>query len=382
MATFNDPGTLNAFPGFDHIGCVAPSVREIVVQFDAKFLGAMSRAPVQYIAQADIGTYVQTGYFEGKVPMQLPGSLAFEPFVDGQTTYQQLFVAAPLVKSAPYRLAFEWPYVIQNGNALLSNFYGPQTLSQAFVDGGRVHKYRLLGDMRKVAYGVNAQALTIPQPGYPNGLPLYTDGTITASHFSHPFKANSARFNNLYLTAGKFDAAALYTTQTNMANIAHPTLPGMPAGYEVHHVKGPTWMRKPFYDVAVGTLQLQIQAGIGAAVTNTASLDKLRELGQSQFIGAAGIGPVVYHIDPTMDSHPLVAGANQGKHLWEAIDGSEMSAPYANFLAPNPNFTPTVFLFGDQSEEAKKSGKIRMIGDLHAGIGAGWPGGVALYYEG
>ena len=41
-----------------------------------------------------------------------------------------------------------------------------------------------------------------------------------------------------------------------------------------------------------------------------------------------------------------------------------------------------VRLLGDQSEEAIKSGMIRIYGDLHAGIGAGWPGGVALYYEG
>jgi hypothetical protein len=46
------------------------------------------------------------------------------------------------------------------------------------------------------------------------------------------------------------------------------------------------------------------------------------------------------------------------------------------------NFTPMVRLLGDQSEEAIKSGMIRIYGDLHAGIGAGWPGGVALYYQG
>ncbi len=167
-----------------------------------------------------------------------------------------------------------------------------------------------------------------------------------------------------------------------MANIAHPTIPNLPAGYEVHHIKGPTWMRKPFYQVALQNLQLQIKAGIGAATTNIASIDKLKELGESSFIGASGVGPVTYWIDPTMDSHPLVAGANAGKHFWEAVDGSPDSAPYANFLAPNVEFTPIVKLFGEGSEMASLTGMVRMISDLHAGIGAGWPASVALYYEG
>lgn len=385
MAEFNGGGPLNIFPGFTHLGAVAPSVREMVVQFNARYLGALNRAPMQYIASADIGTFVHEGIFEAKVPMQLPGSLSFSAF-NGTRTYQQLHLAAPAVYSTPFDLNFEWAYVLENGDARLKEYYGPATLPAAYVDAGRAHKWRMLGDLRNVAYGTAAQALTIPQPGYPLGLPLYTDGTTTAAHYSHPFRKDSARFVNLYLDAGQFDSDALIDTQTNMQNIAHPTIPGLPAGYQVHHIKGPTWMRKPFFNVAVANLQLQIKTvgatSVGAAATNIASLDKLKELGETSFIGAGGIGPVTYHIDPTMDSHPLVAGANQGKHLWEAIDGTPETAPYANFLAPNVNFTPMVRLLGDQSEEAIKSGMIRIYGDLHAGIGAGWPGGVALYFEG
>ncbi len=381
MTTFNSPGALPIFPGFQHFGVVAPQVQELVVQFDARYLAAMNRAPMKYIEVANIGTHVMAGWFEGKVPMQLPGSLAFQPF-DGTRTYQQLHIAAPLVKSNPFALNFEWDFVVEAGNATLKDYYGPQTLAAAFVDAGRAHKARMLGDMRNVAYGTSAQALTIPQPGYPSGLPLYSDGSVTPAHFSHPFRADSARFVNLYLTAGLFDSNALIDTQANMANIAHPTLPNLPAGYEVHHIKGPTWMRKPFYEVALQSLQLQIKSSAFAATTNIASLDKLKELGESSFIGASGVGPVTYWIDPTMDSHPLVAGVNSGKHLWEAVDGTVESAPFANFLAPNTDFTPLVRLLGDGSEEAIKTGKIRLYGDLHAGIGAGWPASVALYYQG
>jgi len=385
MATFNDPGTLPMFADFTHIGAVAPSVQAMVVAFHANYLNALNRVPQNYIKQADIGTFVMQGIFEGRVPMQLPGSLAFELRTDTRR-YQQLHLAAPSVKTSPFDLNFEWPYILENGDAKLKEYYGPQTLPAAYVDAGRAHKYRMLGDLRKVAYGTSAQALTIPQPGFPLGLPLYSDGSVTAAHFSHPFRADSARFVNLYLTAGKFDSDALITTQANMANIPHPTIPHLPAGYEVKHIKGPTWMRKPFFDVAVANLQMQIKTlggtSVAAAATNIAALDKLKEIGESNFIGASGVGPVTYHIDPTMDAHPLVAGVNQGKHFWEAVDGSPDGAPYVNFLAPDVNFTPMVRLLGDQSEEATKSGMIRIYGDLHAGVGAGWPGGVALYFEG
>ncbi len=381
MAEFNQGAGPLKYPGFEHIGVVAPTMRALVTTFDAKYQDALNRAPMKYVAQADIGTYTMQGIFEGKVPMQLPGSLAFEPFA-GTNTFQQLFLAAPLVRTTPFRLNFEWPFVIESGDVRLKEYYGPARLTMSYVDAGRAHKARMLGDLRNVAYGVNAEALTIPQPGYPLGLPLYSDGTITPAHFSHPFQAKSARFVNLYLTAGKFDSDALIETQSNMANIAHPTIPNLPAGYEVHHIKGPTWMRKPFYNVALQNLQLQIKSSSFAATTNIASLEKLKELGESNFIGASGVGPVTYHIDPTLDSHPLVQGVNAGKHLWEAVDGSDMSAPFVNFMAPDVNFTPRVKLLGDQSENAIKTDMIQMFGQLDAGAGAGWPGGVALYYEG
>lgn len=381
MAEFNQGAGPIKYPGFEHIGVVAPTMRALVTTFDAKYQDALNRAPMKYVAQADIGTYTMQGIFEGKVPMQLPGSLAFEPF-SGTNEFQQLFLAAPLVRTTPFRLNFEWPFVIESGDVRLKDYYGPARLTASYVDAGRAHKARMLGDLRNVAYGVNAEALTIPQPGYPLGLPLYSDGTVTAAHFSHPFVASSARFVNLYLTAGKFDSDALIDTQSNMANIAHPTIPNLPAGYEVHHIKGPTWMRKAFFNVALQNLQLQIKSSSFAATTNIAALDKLKELGESNFIGASGVGPVTYHIDPTLDSHPLVQGANAGKHLWEAVDGSDMSAPFVNFMAPDVNFTPRVKLLGDQSENAIKTDKIQMFGQLDAGAGAGWPGGVALYYEG
>ena len=381
MTDFNNGAGPLKYPNFEHIGVVAPTMRALVTTFDAKYQDALNRAPMAYVAQADIGTYTMAGIFEGKIPMQLPGSLAFEPF-NGTNTFQQLYLAAPLVRTSPFRLNFEWPFVIENGDVRLKDYYGPARLTAAYVDAGRAHKARMLGDLRNVAYGTTAEALTIPQPGYPLGLPLYTDGSVTAAHFSHPFVASSARFVNLYLTAGKFDSDALIDTQSNMANIAHPTIPNLPAGYEVHHIKGPTWMRKPFFNVALQNLQLQIRSSSFAATTNIASLEKLRELGESNFIGASGVGPVTYHIDPTLDSHPLVAGANQGKHLWEAVDGSDMSAPFVNFMAPDVTFAPRVRLLGDASEEAIKTDMIRMFGQLDAGAGAGWPGGVALYFEG
>ena len=48
---------------------------------------------------------------------------------------------------------------------------------------------------------------------------------------------------------------------------------------------------------------------------------------------------------------------------------------------PNQTFAPMITLLGDGTEEARKTRKVRMFGDLDAGAAAGLPHCVQMYTE-
>lgn len=381
---------LNVFPGFTSVGVVAPQVVEIAVTFNAEALGSLSSVPDKYVNWAGVGSTVTSGFFEVKVPIRLPSSLVFQPRTAGNDrAYNRLDIAAPIVKTGPFDLNFEWPVQIgQSGNKELANFYGAQGLAQLVVDAGRAHKAQLVASLTmagitNAALGLTASALTIPQPGYPNGLPLFSDGSESAQHFANPFNATSGRFSNLYWGVGKFGA---YFPQSlvDMTQVPHPALPNMPLGCEVTDVIGPTWMLIPFWQTAIQTLSLQTATvggqTVGAAATNQYNPDLIRQMGAASFVGAAGIAPWRFWIAPQLDSHPYCL-ANPGKHFWLSVSqGSQMPA-WCQMAAPSKEFTPIPKLLGDGSEEAIKSGFVRLISDLNAGVAAGLPHAVKMYAE-
>jgi hypothetical protein len=382
-----------AFPGFSHYGVVADQVKEIATTFNAESVEALSSVPEKYVAWADVGSRTTPGMFEVKIPIRLPSSMSFQPF-DGSRSYNKLDIAAPAVRVNPFDLNYEWPMVIANGNPQLAEFYGASGLAQTIVGAARAYKAQLVASllykgMTNTALSLAAEVLTIPQPGFPNGLPLFTDGTDSASHYAHPFNSTSARFNNLFHGVGKFtDDGVFGDVMVNMTQVPHPSLPNMPLGCEVTDIIGPTHMLIPFWQTAVQTLSLQTTTaagseGVGAATTNIYNPEAIQRLGAAGFVGASGMSPWRFWIAPQLDSHPHLV-ANPGDHMWLAVsrpEGSGNRDTWAELAAPNKDFVPNVTLFGDADPESRRLRQVRMISDLDAGAAAGLPHFAALYME-
>ncbi len=381
---------INAFPGFTHHGVVAPQVEEIVTSFNSESLDALSSVPADYVAWADVGTRVNAGSFEVKIPIRLPSGMSFQSF-EGVRSYNKLDIAAPAVRVSPFDLNYEWEAIYDaSNNAQLKEFYGAAGLSQTIVDAARAYKAQLVASLlyegfSNTALNASAKVFTIPQPGNPNGLPLFTDGTTTESHYSHPFNANSARFNNLFLGAGKItDSDVLGTVAQNMTQVPHPTLPNMPLGCKLTDIVGPTHMMIPFWRAAIQTLSLETTTSpgnLGAATTNPYSAEALQRAGAAGFVGATGMAPWRFWIAPQLDNHPYVVD-NPGKHMWLAVSSREgRQENWAELAAPSKEFTPIVTLFGDQDPQSRRSRRVSLISDLDAGAAAGLPHFAAMYFE-
>lgn len=385
------PLPLNVFPGYTQIGVVAPAVREIAITFNAEAPDALSKIPEKYVRWADVGTGTTAGFFEGKIPIRLASSTQFQARTAGNDrAYGSLDIAAPVVKTSPFDCNFQWPVQLsQSGIVELANFYGVQGLAAIVASAGKAHKAQLaasllMAGLTNAALGLTATALTIPQPGFPNGLPLFSDGSTTAMHFAHPLNPASARFKNLYYGVGTFQS---YFGQclVDMTQVPHASQPNMPGGHEVTDVIGGTGMLLKFWQTAIQTLSLQVQSvggsNVAGATTNIYNPDLIKNMGASQFVGASGLAPWRFWIAPQLDAHPYVV-ANPTKDFWITVsDGGATGVRWAEFMAPSKEFTPIPKLLGDQSEEAVKTGMVRLINDLHAGVAAGLPHGVKMYME-
>lgn len=378
---------LPIFPGFTSFGLVADAVKEIAVAFNAEGVNALQQIPEESVQWADIGTRVTKATFEAKIPVALTSLLGFNPF-NGERSYHTAGTAAVTVKTSPWDLGVEWPIQFnQSGIAELVNFYGLNDFPSAIVQHARACKADMLASIiaagfTNAALSVTAKALTLPQPGYASGLPLFTDGSASASHFSNPLAADSRTFNNLFLGAGKItDNDVFGTVLQNMQKVPHPTKLNMNLGIGVTDIIGPSHMRIPFQKLAIQQLSMQtttVPGNIGVAASNIYNADSMARA--AQYIVAAGMNPVRYHIAPQLDAHPYIV-ANPTAQMWIAVSANRQGAAWAEFAAPDTNFTPRVTLLGDGTEEARKTRKIRMFADLDAGVAAGLPHFCAMYFE-
>lgn len=378
---------LPIFPGFTSFGLVSDQVKEIAVAFNAEGVNALSSIPEESVQWADIGTRVTKAPFEAKIPVRLTALLGFNPF-NGERSYHTANTAAVTVKATPWSLGIEWPIQFtQAGIAQLVDFYGLNDFPSDIVQHARATKADMLASLimagfTNSALGVTAKALTLPQPGYTSGLPLFTDGSASASHFSNPLDSASRTFNNLFLGAGKItDNDVFGTVLTNMQKVPHPTKLNMNLGLGVTDIIGPSHMRIPFQKLAVQQLSLQTTTSPGnlaAATSNIYNADAMSRA--AQYIVAAGMNPVRYHIAPQLDSHPYVL-ANPTSQMWVAVSANRPGSAWAEFAGPDVNFTPRVTLLGDGTEEAMKTRKVRLFADLDAGVAAGLPHFVQMYFE-
>ncbi len=377
---------LNIFPGFSSFGVVSDQVREIATVFNAEGVDALQSIPEDQVAWADIGTRVSKGDFRVKIPVRLTALMGFEPF-DGTRRYHPVTVASVAVNVSPWSLGLEWPIQItSSGNAQLQDFYGISGVANDVVQHARGQKADmvasvLMSGFTNVALGVTAKALTLPQTGNAGGLPLFVDATQT-KHYANPLDANSGRFANHFLGAGKItDGGVMGRVLTNMTQIPHPSKANVTLGNKVTDIIGGTNMLEPFWKLAIQTLALETTTSPGnlaAAVTNPYSAESMAKA--TQMIGGAGLTPWRFWIAPQLDAHPYLQ-ANPTKQMWITVSRTRQGAAWCELAGPNTDFAPIITLLGDGTEEARKSRKVRLFGDLDGGAAAGLPHFIAKYFE-
>jgi hypothetical protein len=378
-------------PGLTAIGIVHPSVQALVTQFNAEGLNALNTFPPENVAWANIGTRVTPGMFTAQIPVALTALLSYAEFTGGERFYHDAAVAAVSVKAGPFDLNAQYDIrFVQAGIGELVNYHGLNNLPANMINLARAHKANMLASLimrgfTNSALGVTATAKTLAQPNYPNGLPLFLDGVAesAAQHFANPLDGSSATFKNFFTAVGKLDEGDVFDDMlVSMNNVPHPTIANMTLGLGVTDIIGPTSMLKAFKSCAVRSLSLQTTTFSGtdlaAATSNIRTNDALLKAAQS--ITAAGINPIRYHIAPQLNQHPYVV-ANPTKQMWIAVSQTVPGAAWAEFLGPSKDFTPRITILGDGSEEAAKYRKVRIISDLDAGVAAGLPHFVQMYFE-
>lgn len=381
---------LSVFPGFTNFGVVSDQVKEIATTFNAEGLEALTAIPEKATAWADVGTRVTKAALQGKIPIRLTSLLGFEPF-EGERKGHMVNVASVSVKVNPWHLGLEWPLALtQSGIPQLEEFYGVAGLAGDVVSHGRAFKADLVASLliagqTNAALSMTAKAFTLPQPGLPNGLPLFSDGVSSGSaqHYANPMDARSKQFKNLYLGFGKIgDGDNFGTVMQNFAQIPHASKANMTMGLEVTDIIGPTSMLIPFYRLAVQQLSLQTftsPTNGGVATTNIYNKEVVEKMGPRALIGASGVAPWQFWIAPQLDSHPYMV-ANPTKQMFYAVSQTRKSLRWAELAGQN-NLVPSVTLMGDGTENAKRTRKVELWADLDGGIAAGLPHAIQAYFE-
>lgn len=386
---------------------VSNQVQEIVTTYNAEELGALNQAPDDVIAWAGVGTKVNQGTGIVKIPVRLPQSLGFTPFkYGGAREYQSLDVAAPTVRVSPFDLNFKWPMVYdelgnaklmsQTASGTLEEFMGVGGLASDVVYAARAYKAQLVATMlyrglTSAALSLTADIVTIPQPGNPNGLPFFTNGTDSAKHYTHPFRSDSGRFQNAYPAYGAF-ASNFGRSLTVMTQKPHPTLPNMTMGLQVTDVVGPTHMRDRFWAMAVQGLSLQTTTtpgNLAAATVNPYSAETFAKFNESNFlgqqIGASGFAAIRYWIAPQLDNHPYVlAHGSDGPgggpaDMWLNICANGKGS-WCQLASPSKEFVPFSRIYGPGDPRAQSERQVRMECDLDAGVAAGLPHFADLFF--
>lgn len=390
-----------ATPGFTWSSATPNAVQEMITVYDAEELDSLNHVPGPDIAWADVGTVVALGAGIVKFPWRLPQSLAYGAFAYGGTRqYQNIDIAAPVVKVDPWDLNFAWPMIwdsIGNGwklmqegmNGTLMEFSGAGGLAGTVIEAARAYKAQLVATMfyqgyTSTALGMTAQVFTVPQPGSLTGNAFFTNGTDTPKHYSHPFNSNSGQFQNAYPAFGAF-ASNYGRSLVKMTQKPHPTLPNMTFGAQVTDVFGPTFMRERFWQMAVQSLQLQTASvggnGVAGATTAPYALDTLGKWNASTFIGASGFAATRYWIVPQLDNHPyytanssanMTTGPGGGPaDMWINVCAEPGRGSWCMLAGNSRECVPFARLYGPGDPRAMSERRIRLETDLDLGMQGG-----------
>jgi len=375
---------LDIFPGFTTYGVVSPAIIELATTFNAEGINALARIPEKNVAWANVGTRVtRVDVGQAKIPVDVTPLQGFEPY-EGDRRFHQVNVAAVNVRVAPFSLNQEWDIRFnRSGIAQLVQFYGLQNLPVKVVSHARALKADMVAELIKasitnpnIGTGLTAKATVLD-----TGIPLFSDGYYTAAHHSNPIDSSSATFVNCHYGAGKItDTDVIGRVMYDLNTVPHPSKLNMTMGLTMTDLIGPPSMLIPFFKAFIQSYALEINAGgtVGAATTNIYAHDTLQKA--QAMIGVSGVGPWRFWIAPQLASHPYVV-ANPDKQMWIALAQSDAGGSYCELGGPSVEFTPELTLMGDDTEQARYTRKIRLLGDLDAGVAPGLPHFAQMYFE-
>lgn len=399
--------SLPIVPGSSWSSKLSDQVQELITTFNAEELDALTQMPENAILWANQGTTFAKGSGTIKFPIRLPSTLAYRAF-DGTRQYNNLDVAAPAVRVAPWDLSFQWPLfpdefgnysmMSQLPDGSIQEFLGAGGLATAVVSAARAYKAQLAATVFYTGYtkyGVTATVKTMPQPGLLLGNDFFSDGVTAPLHYTHPFRSDSGRFANAYPVYGSFDAM-FGESLVLMTQRPHPSLPNMTMGLEVTDVIGPTYMRKRFWTKAVQTLHLQSTTvsgnGVAAAPINPFALDTLGKWNEVSFLGASGFSPIRYWIAPQLDNHPfykntdgtdkatMTSGPDGGpEDMWINVCSLSGRGSYLHFGGPSE--TPFSRLYGPGDPRAQSERRVRLETDLDMGVAGGIYHNVNIHFS-
>ncbi|HSM93375.1 MAG TPA: hypothetical protein VLT47_10865 [Anaeromyxobacteraceae bacterium] len=384
-------------------------VQEIVTTYNMESLQAVNAPVSKNALWAMQGTKTTGGVGLVKVPVRFLSSQTMDPFeFGGQRKYGTVDVGVTQVTTSPWQRNYRWAMVEDElgklklmsvgGDGTYNDFYGATGLAQAIVNAGQVHRALLVATAIASSWTDATSGLTASVNCF-DGLPLFTNGVDSAKHKANPNNPNSDTFETLFrpgvanrvgFTGGAFGADWLGKMVQAMTQVPHPSLPNSTMELEVTDIVGPTWMKVPFWQTAVSSLQLQTATigttGVGAATTNIFNAEILKNMGAEKFIGSAGVHPQTFWTTSMFDSLPYAlanktTGPNGGPaHFCMAIANMRPREQTWCELASNSvDFTPRVKLYGPGDPTAESERMVRMLGDLDAGAAPSLPHFVMMF---
>lgn len=411
-------GLLNILPlpqGPSIAGLAGDQVQEIVTTYNIESLDAVNAAVDKDNLWSFQGTRVTPAIGKVKVPIRFLGQQSFTPFKPGgQRDMGSIDVGAITIPTSMNQLNYAWAMIADEtgkmhllsvmADGTYEEFYGGAGLAEAIIIGGHDHRANLVASvvyesMTSSSAGLTATMLGIAENGYPNGLPLFTNGITSPKHKAHPMRSDSALFETLFepsitnrvgFIGGAFDSTWLEKMTLAMTQVPHPSRPNRTMGLEVTDIVGPTWMKIPFWRAAVQNLQLQTATvgatGIGAATTNIFNAKLVEEMGADKFIGAGGVAPQRYWTTSLLDNHPyalahLTDGPGGGPaHFCMSIANMKPGVQnWCELAARDKDFTPFVHFYGPGDPRAMSERQVRLLGDLDAGARPGLAHFVAFW---
>lgn len=404
--------TLNLLPlpaGVPENTLAGSQVQEIVTSYNLESLEAVNQPIGKNALWATVGTKTTPGIGNVKVPIRFLSNQNFTPFkFGGQRDFSTMDVGAILVPTTPLQLNYRWAMIKDalgklnlmslRGDGTYDDFYGATGLAGAIMTGAHFHRAMLVATTVIQSMTDAGSAMTATQLCLDN-LPLFTNGTDSAKHLANPNNPASGTFETLFrpgianrvgFGGGSFGTDWLSKMVLAMTQVPHPSLANATMELEVTDIVGPTWMKIPFWQTAIQSLQLQTATvgatGVGAGTTNIFNADLVKNMGADTFIGAGGVAPQRYWTTSLFDSHPY-ALANQTNgpgggpaHFCMAIANMKPRVQtWCELACRDEAFTPHVSIYGPGDPTAESERMVRMLADLDAGARPGLPHFVAMY---